>query len=423
MFSESLLLKLARKHRVSLEAFVQSAQNTSFLAKGGHVEARDHSRSHGFAVRVIAGKKLGFASFEKEGELEPAVVRALASAKAQASADYAFPSGVHADSRAYFDARSENVPDSEFVDSVEEMVRGIAKTKSRCIQAGLSVALESQELWNSEGTLIRQKFSKFSALAHAAYKDSEADDGNSSNSYGLDLGGLARNAGTWAKGMQGSKKIAPGTYPVIFDVRALQSLLSLYFPFHFDGESHRKKLSKLSPGAPLLPAGISIYDDPSLPEGEHSAAFDDEGFAMRRQALVSKGKVAHFLYDLTTAAKSGVSGGNGVRASYEAPPHASFSNLVIEGGTVGDAVAECKNGLYVNSFLTSGSNALTGDFTFPLLVAFRIRKGEITHGVRGAMFSGNVFDVLKTARFEKRPEYRIGIKSGRMVADLKIVSG
>ncbi|MBU1198176.1 TldD/PmbA family protein [Candidatus Micrarchaeota archaeon] len=422
MISESWLVKLAKKMRASLEVFEESSQHTAFTANGTAVENREHVRSRGYGVRVLKGRRMGFAAFERESDVEDAVRMASRLAEKQEPADYYFAGKARARSQAFFDARVNQLSEADYMQRVESMRDRVIAMHATPIQTAFGTRVIQQSLWNTDGLSIQQKFSRFYAFSHCSQAGSEADDSFSSSRLSFSTDRVAANAASHAERMSGAKKMRGGTLPFVFDVRALESLFSLFLPFHFSGESFRKGLSHWKKGDGAFSESISLVDDPRLKEGENACVYDDEGVMAKRKTLVRKGRVQSFLFDGATAAKIGETAGNGYRSSFEAAPKPSWTHMTVEGGHLSNALDDVRDGVYVNSFLTSGANTVTGDFAFPLLVAFRIRNGEPTEGIKGAMFQGNVFEWLKQAAFEKKREYAHGVLSGKMRVIARIVA-
>jgi len=141
-----------------------------------------------------------------------------------------------------------------------------------------------------------------------------------------------------------------------------------------------------------------MVDDGTLPGGFASAPCDDEGVVHRRHALVDQGVVNGFVYDLKTAAQSGVSStGNGTRDLFS-PPSPGMSNLLVEGGqrSAVDLLAGVKDGLWVERVLGLGQgNILSGSFSNPVSLAYRIVGGEIVGRVKDAAIAGNSYELLQ----------------------------
>ena len=104
-----------------------------------------------------------------------------------------------------------------------------------------------------------------------------------------------------------------------------------------------------------------------------------------------------YLYDLKTAAQSGVeSTGNGERGLFD-PPHISSTNLVFQAGEtpLADMIASIDRGLLVEDVLGLGQgNVISGAFSNPMSLAFVIEKGEIVGRVKDVSIAGNVYDLL-----------------------------
>jgi PmbA protein len=139
-------------------------------------------------------------------------------------------------------------------------------------------------------------------------------------------------------------------------------------------------------------------DDPTLDGRFSSAAYDDEGVPHRRNVLVGRGMLNGFLYDLKTAALSGVeSTGNGSRSLFN-PPAPSPTNLVFEAGgtSVAELIAGIDEGLLADFALGLGQgNVISGAFSNTLGLAYKIEKGEIVGRVKDVSIAGNIYDLLQ----------------------------
>ena len=120
--------------------------------------------------------------------------------------------------------------------------------------------------------------------------------------------------------------------------------------------------------------------------------------AHRRNVLVEQGVLKGFLYDLKTAAQSGVeSTGNGSRSLFS-PPGPSPTNLIFGAGEtpLAEIIAGVDEGLLVENALGLGQgNVISGAFSNSLSLAFKIEKGEIVGRVKDVSIAGNVYDLLQ----------------------------
>ncbi len=151
-------------------------------------------------------------------------------------------------------------------------------------------------------------------------------------------------------------------------------------------------------GEKLFDDKITIIDDGTIDGKFASASYDDEGVPRRRNVLIEKGVLKSFIYDLKTAAQSGVkSTGNASRGLFS-PPEPSGTNLVIHPGEtqLKDILSGMDNGIVVEDLLGIGQgNIISGAFSNPLALAFKVEKGEIVGRVKDLSIAGNIYDLLK----------------------------
>jgi PmbA protein len=187
--------------------------------------------------------------------------------------------------------------------------------------------------------------------------------------------------------------------PVLF---APTGMLALGMPLSggLNGKNVYKGTSPIADkvGERLFNEKITISDDGTLDGKFASASYDDEGVPRRRNLLIEKGVLKGFIYDLKTAAQSGVeSTGNASRSLFN-PPVPSFTNLVMQPGEtpLAEILAGIDEGILVENVLGLGQgNTISGAFSNPLALAFKIEKGEIIGRVKDLSIAGNIYDLLK----------------------------
>lgn len=164
-------------------------------------------------------------------------------------------------------------------------------------------------------------------------------------------------------------------------------------------------------GQPMFDAALDIVDDPLLPDRTASRPADDEGVTSRRLPLVERGVVRAFVYDLETAARAGTaSTGHGRRGTF-GKPGIGFSNLVMLEGEADEAalLREVGRGLVIEDLIGVGQgNIVSGAFSHPVALAYRVDGGEITGRVKDAAVAGNAYDLLKRIRMVGRDGKWIG---------------
>jgi PmbA protein len=89
--------------------------------------------------------------------------------------------------------------------------------------------------------------------------------------------------------------------------------------------------------------------------------------------------------------------GNAARSLFN-PPEPALTNFVIQPGetALDDILAGIEHGILVEDLLGIGQgNIISGAFSNPLALAFKIEKGEIVGRVKDLSIAGNVYDLLK----------------------------
>ncbi len=200
---------------------------------------------------------------------------------------------------------------------------------------------------------------------------------------------LARNLAT----------IKPGKMPVLFSpVGSLA--LALPLSQALNGKEVYKGTSPIRArvGEKLFDSKISIIDDGTIDGKFASASYDDEGVPHHRNTLIENGTLKGFIYDLKTAGQSGVaSTGNASRGLFS-PPAPSFTNTILQPGQtpLKEMIASIDEGIMVEYLLGLGQgNLISGAFSNPIALAFKIEKGEIVGRVKDLSIAGNVYDLLK----------------------------
>jgi PmbA protein len=140
---------------------------------------------------------------------------------------------------------------------------------------------------------------------------------------------------------------------------------------------------------------VSLVDDPLIPRGPGSRAYDGEGRKVRKLAVCKKGVLGSYLLDTYSARKLGLrptgsaSGGGGV-------PHSSTSNFyLMPGRSAPEALLQgIERGLYVTRMMGFGFDPTTGNFSRGA-EGFLIENGELGHPVSEVTVSRNLDELLR----------------------------
>jgi PmbA protein len=227
----------------------------------------------------------------------------------------------------------------------------------------------------------------------------ERDWAGESRTYQSDLPGaegIGALAAERALARAGAVKPVTGTYPVLFDERVASSLIG-HLLSAVNGAAIARGASWLrdAMGAQVLPAGLSVIEDPHRARISSSRPFDGEGLPTRRRAIVEDGILTGWTLDLATARKLGLeSTGNAARGT-SSPPSPATSNIDLTQGAVSreDLIRDMGTGLYVTSMIGSTINPTTGDYSRGA-AGFWVENGVISHPVNECTIAGNLRDML-----------------------------
>jgi len=200
--------------------------------------------------------------------------------------------------------------------------------------------------------------------------------------------------------------IKPGKMPVLFSPTGA---LALVLPLS-EGLNGKEVFKGTSPikektGEKLFDDKITVVDDGTIDGKFASASYDDEGVPHRQNILVEQGVLKGFIYDLKTAGQSGVeSTGNASRGLF-ALPAPSFTNFILQPGKtpLKEMITSIKEGIIVEDLLGLGQgNTISGAFSNPLALAFKVENGEIVGRVKDLSIAGNIYDLLKNVEAVSR---------------------
>jgi PmbA protein len=195
----------------------------------------------------------------------------------------------------------------------------------------------------------------------------------------------------------GGKKIKSGERKVLFSRRTAGSLLDLLCDA-VDGEEIVIKNSFLVDrlGEKLFPEIITIVDDPSIQAYPGSYPFDGEGLNGKTKPVVEKGKLLTYLQNSYSAGKLDMNLTGNASHSISSAPHIKVGNFFLQSGqgSLDDLVREMKTGLLVDELFVSGSNSVTGDFSFGCS-GFLVENGKTTMPVKEITIAGNLLELYK----------------------------
>ncbi|RKF16265.1 TldD/PmbA family protein [Roseovarius spongiae] len=212
-----------------------------------------------------------------------------------------------------------------------------------------------------------------------------------------DAAGIGRRAGERAAERLGARRPPTGAWPVLFDERISGSLIG-----HLVGAANGAAVARGASwlrdrlGEPVLPETLSLIEDPHRPRVSGSRAFDGEGLATRRRAIVENGVLTGWLLDLASARKLGMAPtGNGKRG-LSGPPSPGRWNVALTQGAADrdELLAQMGTGLLVTSMIGATINPNTGDYSRGA-AGFWVDNGQIAYPVNECTIAGSLPDFLR----------------------------
>lgn len=196
---------------------------------------------------------------------------------------------------------------------------------------------------------------------------------------------VASEAVERAKRRLGSRPARSGRYPMLVESSRVPRVMGLLLT-PLAGQTLYEGRSCLSEklGERLVPGGLTLRDDPLLPRGLGSRAFDHDGLRATPRFILENGVLASFLLDVYHARRLG-----------RAPTTGQTSNLIIPAGARSpeQIAADLPQCIRVEGFLGGNSNPATGSFSFGVYGTL-LAHGEPVQRVSEMNVSGSLLDLL-----------------------------
>ncbi|MGH7569357.1 MAG: TldD/PmbA family protein [Gemmatimonadales bacterium] len=427
------VLDLARRRAAAADAYWRRGESTSITFEAGRLKAGAVAEAAGINLRVVKDGRVGGAGSTAvdpsapDGVSEGLVARACASAELGEVVDLAFPGRSPSPAarprvQTYFD-RAANASLDELTTLGRRLVERLAR--EGC-QVNVSVARDTVETRVANTAGADDLYRSTSVSVSADLTRIAGDDVLMIYDYHIaaDLPAeatLDALAGSIEQRLTAALTIVEspeGALPVAFTPSGLAVVL-LPLEQALSGKSVVQGVSPLAGrvGDQAFDPVFSLTDDPLAPGRPGSRPFDDEAVPSATAALVERGVVRRFVYDLETASRAGTqSTGHGHRGVF-GKPRIGYTNLVLGdgerakgqgGGEGGPASSPLGGGLLdrmgggegegllVDELIGVGQgNVIGGAFSHPVGLAYRVRRGEVVGRVKDAAIAGNAYELLK----------------------------
>jgi PmbA protein len=398
------ILTMLKKQAEQVEVFNLENEKTTVEFEANQLKACAVTRTKGTAVRVIRKGRLGFSASTDRMAVDKLAANVLESAAYGDQTSFSFADPKSAIPVRTYDKVIAELPINRLIEIGQEildlilpvdpivrcnlsMARGIVLANIRN-QKGLDVSFKTSPLTLSikldrmedDDVLIR--YEQFGTMV-----------------WEKDYLDFARRLAEQLKLARKLTTIKPGKMPVLFSPAGAQALI-LPLSEALNGKEVYKGTSPIKDKVEekLFDEKITLVDDGTMDGCFGSTPYDDEGVPRSRNMLIENGVLKSFIYDLKTAAQAGTqSTGNAVRSLFT-QPDVSFGNVILQPGRtpLRDIIASIDEGILVESLLGLGmGNTISGAFSNPLDLAFKIEKGEVVGRVKDLSIAGNIYDLFK----------------------------
>src|SRR5258706_2412888 len=408
------LLESARARVDGADALWRREEQTAVTFESGRLKSAGISEEAGLNLRVLAGGRMGVAGTTAAkpdpGEL---VTRACASAELGEVVELAFPTPSPQSLTpipTFFD-RTANASLAELIRMGRLLVERLARPDC---QVNVSVQREVADTAVGNTAGARGEYRATGIGVTAEITRIAGDDVLMiyDQYVGADMPGDA-DLETLVRSIEPRLTAAltivtppDGALPVVFTPAGLAAVV-LPLEQALSGKTVLQGSSPLAGkvGETLFDVRLSIIDDPLTPGRPLSRPVDDEGVPSRSNGLVDRGVLGQFVYDLENAARAKTqSTGNGRRGVF-GKPQIRYTNVLFRGADGvpphtdalgGGLIADIDDGLIVDDLIGVGQgNVISGAFSHPVGLAYRVQRGEVTGRVKDAAVAGNAYDLLK----------------------------
>ncbi len=398
------MLKQLTQQAEQAEVFEIESEATKIKFEANQLKAFEVEETRGMAVRVVVDGRLGFAASSDLGATDKLVANALESARHGDALDFYFPAPQPGPSVRVYDPQLAVLPTERLIDMGREMIASILEVEPEAhVNVDLERRVRRTTVRNSAGVEVTVEKAPLSisidaervrgddvVIVYDYFNTAVKDDGYRA---------FARRIADKLRLAQRAAALDSERLPVLFSPTG-SPVLALPLIQGLNGKNVYRGISPMAGrlGERLFDEKLTIVDDPTLDGRPGSGSHDDEGVPRQRRALIERGELCSFVYDLKTAAQAGAEPtGHGARGLFNLPTP-SFSNLLVEEGdtSLADMIAGIEKGLLVESILGLGQgNVINGDFSNNLDLAFKIEGGEIVGRVKDVSIAGNVYEDLR----------------------------
>jgi PmbA protein len=400
---------------LAAEVYCYRGRDRGVQLRNGKLESIQESEEAGVGLRVFDGRRMAFAF---SGGLEAAALPGLArSAREQLphlesdehrvlpeARESSEPAGLEEslnDPTLFTRPLAETIPELERVHRAASQRERIKKV----LEVGYGETESEVAVASTAGVRTRESGTSAGiGLYTMGESDGEVQVGSSSLSErkaaDIDWDRGVEEAVFRTTALLDAKKLPSKRRAVLFDPWVAGEVLDLVAgPMTAEAVQRGKSLFKGKLGTKIASDAVTLIDDPLLPGGITSGYYDDEGVPTSTKTMVERGVLKDFFYDTYTAKRDGrESNGCAGRTGFKGLPGPTSTNFFLKPGSMsrGELIRDTKDGILVFEIMgMHTADPISGEMSVGV-AGVAIKDGEISHGIRGAMLSTNLLDLLSS---------------------------
>ncbi len=399
------ILDLARRVADEAEVFQATLLETPVGFEANRLKMLETGEATSVSLRVVKDGKIGFSTTTRLDDPQALVDMAVETAQFGAAARFELPSGRDYPSVEVYDGEVESFDIDDMVEMGNAMIAKLLEhTPELVCEAEVAKSRVTVDIMNSRGGEASYRKSYFSVgIEGTLIRDTDmlfVGESESSCHPVTDIEAIVSPVVRQLELAKSLASVATGSLPVILTPKGVRSAIFTPLALAVNGKMVMEGASPLKgkQGERLFDERLSLWDDPTINYRPASRPCDDEGVPSQRTALIERGVVKDFLYDLQTAALTGNrSTGNGNRSRGSLPTPSVSAVLIDEGDTpLEDMVRGMKEGLVIEMLIgAEQGNVLGGQFSGNVLLGYKVENGEVIGRVKNTMVSGNIYEALK----------------------------
>lgn len=228
---------------------------------------------------------------------------------------------------------------------------------------------------------------------------------------------IGREAASRAASRLGARKLSTTTVPVLYPARLARSLFGHLVGAISGGNLYRRSTFLADAlNRTVFADCIDVGEQPHIPGGLASAAYDDEGVATVERSLVEAGVLRGYVLGSYYARKLGL----------ESTANAGgIHNLVVRstGENWADLLAGLQRGLVLTELMGQGVNTVTGDYSRGA-AGFWVENGEICYPVNEITVAGNLQEMFRQiSAVGTDVDARGSVRTGSVLIDKMTIAG